>query len=110
MASDFSGYKRACARYFENHGIDPKTVNGHLFDTKADKWRAWCVESVFAAIEAFEASDPILALRCTLQAADYVGRLGGYWPTPSMGDAFIALRNELELAVACSVSRTRKAG
>ena len=96
-------YIRACLRYLEILGVeisgDRAEVVTHTYDSEAQKYGAWCTESVYAGLVAFNKGDHVMALRCSLQAADYVGRLRGFWPTPSIGDGFLALRNALEDAL-----------
>lgn len=77
--------------------VDAQVV-GRQYEVAADRWRAWCAESIHYAIGAARKNDNVMVLRCLLQASNYVGRLGGFWPA-GLGDAYVALKNHLEDAL-----------
>lgn len=90
-------YKRAMLRDLDAMGLTPETVMRH-YDKDADRYRAWLLESIYAACVAMESWDTVLAFRCALQIAEYQGRLG-WFPSPTTHDAAIFIRNELETAI-----------
>lgn len=69
------------------------------FESDKDRYTAWLAESIVWTIVRIRAGDNREAIRGLLQASDYCGRIGGYWPTTHLGDAFIALRNHFEDAL-----------
>lgn len=91
--SSITHYLRACEQIAEIIG-HPIGFTGHIEDS-AMRYKFWCVDSIAFALKNV-GSDPVLCLRATLQAADYVGRCRGYWPSPVIGDAYIFLKNSLE--------------
>lgn len=93
-----------CVRAMARMGVTQETHLNHAYESRSEKFRAWCIESVFSGLRALRENDPVLALRCALQAADYVGRNDGEWPA-HIGDAFTCLRNELELVAASAIRK-----
>ncbi len=92
-------YVAAVERDIRALGYEPDSADHQCPQEKEARYRLWLSASLLAGLRALP-SDPVLALRCSLQAADYVGRMGGFWPTPQLGDAFLVLRNALEDALA----------
>lgn len=61
-----------------------------------DDWANWVLDSLIFGFDALEKGRPHEALRGLLQAHEYVGRIGGFWPCALAHDAAIELQNELE--------------
>jgi hypothetical protein len=64
------------------------------FETPADQWRVWCLDSTLWAVEEYQAGRALFAFRGLLQAQEYRGRMG--WPTSLIADALSTLRNLIE--------------
>lgn len=92
-------YRRACVRELERLGTSQEQCINYRPENDDDRWRAWICDSMVVALDALLQRDYVMALRCTLQCADYVGRLRGFWPTPATADGYIFLRNALEIAL-----------
>lgn len=68
------------------------------------RFEIWALDSLLFAIVSLDRGDTVMALRCALQAAEYVGRLGGFWPFQCDG-AYLTIRNALEDALRPAAER-----
>jgi hypothetical protein len=65
-------------------------------DETRQRFTRWLGESLAWAIREHLAGRPVHAMRGLLQAKEYLGRIGGFYPTPVTHDAAIALQNAIE--------------
>lgn len=87
---------RGCTRTLEMTGATLDTHIQHPYaDTKA-RFTAWCAESCIFGLKALQNGRHVEALRGLLQAVEYKGRCGGFWPSQACEDAYFTLRNALE--------------
>jgi hypothetical protein len=65
-------------------------------DPTRQRFTRWLGESLVWAIREYLAGRPVYAMRGLLQAKEYLGRIGGFYPSPVTHDAAIALQNAIE--------------
>ena len=62
------------------------------FKSDAERYECWLTESLFTGLTT---DDPLIAFRCSLQAAAYREKLSGHGGS-GLSDAFLELRNRVE--------------
>lgn len=63
------------------------------------RFDAWLCHALFDAWGDLAKGDAVLALRGALMAREYLGRIGGCYPSPAIHDAASALQNAIEDAI-----------
>lgn len=89
-------YKAGLERYFEKRGFTPSEATAREYETPGDKYEAWIHETLLWSIARVEAGEVKEAFRGLLQAREYRGAKGGFWPNPMVSDCAIELQNEIE--------------
>lgn len=88
--------RRALAGYLARYGTDLDGATVHTYETDRDRYAAWCIESLHEGIrQVDEMGDDVIALRCLIQAATFLGRIGGYHECALVGDAMTILQTEI---------------
>ena len=88
--------RRSLAAYLERYGTDLAGATSHRYDSDRDRYAAWCLESMYEGIrQVDEMGNDVIALRCLVQAATYLGRIGGYHECALAGDAMTILQTEI---------------
>jgi hypothetical protein len=97
--SDIEYYTRACVRDLERQGFNQDSLKATwTFESDEARFRAWLTDSLLFALN-HVANEPVLAFRGLMQAHEYKGRLGGFWPGPVTADCAGLLRNAIEAAL-----------
>lgn len=91
--NDSAHYTRALEQLQEVNGGPCAFVAG---EPDKQRFTRWLGESLAWALAEQQAGRYREAMRGLLQAREYLGRIGGFWPSPIAHDAAIALQNELE--------------
>jgi len=74
-----------------------ENIPGEFPQETEPRFRKWLFESLlYALAELEDGGDTVIAMRCLLQVHNYLGRLGGFWPTAVSHDAAIFIQNALE--------------
>ena len=95
--NDFSYHKRACSLALKQVGFN---LHSHEYKCDKDRWVSWLAESLLSGFHFLESGEIKIALRCALQVREYLGRVGGFWPNPTLHDAYIELQNQIENRIA----------
>lgn len=91
-SDDIRRYIRHAGALREANAADE---SGQHVSTDA-QFRDWLGEHLVLAFGDLERGDHLLAFRSLLLCREYVGRLGGFAPSPPISDALLALRNAIE--------------
>lgn len=65
-------------------------------DNPPIRFKRWLFESLLCALADLESGDAVLAFRSILAAREYLGRIGGFYPTPVSHDCAIHVQQEIE--------------
>jgi hypothetical protein len=101
QSDTWSTYERGALLGLASLGFqsaDLRDVCSHAFATDADRWHAWCYESIVWTIGEIRAGRNRDAFRGVLQASQYCGRIG--WPNARQSEALGALRAHFERVLA----------
>lgn len=88
-------YKASAERFLTARGFDVRKLPVQ-FENPKERFEAWLAESLHYAVDAISRGERKLALRALLQAHEYRGRIGGYWPSPTFSDAAVFVQQRLE--------------
>lgn len=106
-------YARYVDSYLASLGHTYDTVGQYIADdettpdARVTRFRLWIGESLRYAIQELDCGNHVegrkpdirVVLRCLLQVREYVGRVGGFYPSPHIHDTASFLQNAVESKV-----------
>lgn len=85
-------WQARCLSAVRASGYEPDNVLMAVDDKGVIRMDVWIYECLHKGLEAVVAGDKKLAFRCYVQAHEYKGRFGAFWPSVIASDAASTLR------------------